>query len=111
MRTRIEGHNKNSICITTDGEQSVIDCENCIVKIWLSSGTVLGMKHSNMLDQNIWKIRILCGPSDLRYIYTQCIDNGYFDHIDACGSDVFETEEEVINIKIIPRSHYLRGDI
>lgn len=107
MKTFIAGHTKDTICITQGDVQEVIECKNSIVKLWLSSGTILGMKYGNMLDPNIWKIRVLYGPVDSRYIYKQCFNTGAFDFI--CDTDTFETEEEVVNIKIIPRSYYYKG--
>ena len=111
MNTRIEGHTKNSICITTKGKQEVVECKDSIVKLWLSSGTILGMKYGNMLDPYIWKIRVLHGPVDARYCYTQCWNTGAFDNNCCCGSDIFETEEEVVNMRIIPRANYMGDDV
>ena len=59
MKTILEGHTKDSICITTDGLQDIIKCEDSIIKFWLSSGTILGMKFGSMLYPNTWKIHIL----------------------------------------------------
>ena len=112
MKTRIEGHTKTSITITTDEKQEVIECADCIVKLWLSSGTILGIKYcDNLLYHNIWKIRVLYGPVNAHYNYKQCFDNDGFDLSDNCCSDVFETEEEVVNIRIIHRSHYMGDDV
>ena len=104
MRTYIAGHTKDTFCITRGDRQEVIECKDSIVKLWLSSGTILGMKYGNMLDPNIWKIRILHGPVDNRYMYKSCFNTGAFDV--EWDTDTFETEEEVVNIKIIPRSYY-----
>lgn len=109
MKTIIEGHNKNSICITTNGEQDIIKCEDSIVKLWLSSGTILGMKYGNMLYPNSWLIRILHGPMNKNYVYRQCLyrteEDKPFDL--ECDSDIFETEEEVLNYRVIPRTYYM----
>ena len=107
MKTRIEGHTKNSILITSGKDQRVIECQEAIVKLWLSSGTILGIKYGNMLYPNIWKIRVIYGPVDSRY--THYLEEGQHDHFDksdACLSDVFETEEEIIMMQVIPRTHY-----
>lgn len=110
MRTRIEGHTKGSICITTDGLQDTIKCENSIIKFWLSSGTILGMKLGSKLYPNTWKIRILYGPINKNYYFKQCVykDDGFDLDID---SDIFETEEEVMNYRIIPIDNYIGDDI
>jgi hypothetical protein len=111
MKTRIEGHTKKSVVITSDGKQTIIECEDAIVKFWLSSGTIIGMKYDSLLHPNVWKIRILCGPADNEYIHRQRFADDYFDLTDCCGSDVFETNEEVINMKVIPRTYYAGDDV
>lgn len=110
MRTRIEGHTKSSICITTDGLQDVISCESCIIKFWLSSGTILGMKLGGKLYPNTWKIRILHGPISNNYYFKQCVykDRGFDLDVD---SDIFETDEEVMSYRIIPIDKYMEDDI
>lgn len=110
MKTRIEGHTKDSILITSGEEQRVVECQDAIVKLWLSSGTILGIKYGNMLYPNIWKIRVIYGPVDKHYDHyfaENLLD--HFDSSDCCLSDVFETEEEVIMMQVIPRTHY-KGD-
>lgn len=104
MRTRIEGHTEGSICITTDGLQDIIECNNSIIKFWLSSGTILSMEFGGKLFPNTWKIYILYGPVDKNYYFKQCLykntEAGPF--LFDVDSEVFETEEEVINYRIIP---------
>lgn len=102
MNTYIVGHRDDSIIIVRNNKQEIIPCKDAIVKLWLSSGTVLGIKYGKgLIYKDIWKIRVLNGPMDSRYIHVQC-----FDKNDPWHSDRFETEEEVINWKVIPRTHY-----
>ena len=106
MKTIITGKDKKSIYITTDGERDAIQCENGIIKLWLSSGTVLGMKYGSRLYPNKWKIRILYGPVNKNYIYRETIYGN-----DEYGTDIFETEEEVINYRLIPNTYHNREEV
>jgi hypothetical protein len=68
------------------------------------------MKFGSKLYPNVWKIRILYGPIDKNYYLKQCvyINSGF----DICiSSDVFETDEEVINYRIIPIDNYMGDDL
>ena len=104
MKTIIEGRTPSTICITTDCEQDIIPCENSLIKLWLSSGTILCMKYGSKLFPNKWSMRILCGPADKNYVYRQCVFNSTWDP--RLSSDSFETDEEVISYQLIPNTYY-----
>lgn len=106
--TKVFGVDNDKVIIDTRGKAPYeIQVKDAIVKLWLSDGTVLGIKYcDNLLYHNIWKMRVLCGPNDKHYIHRQC-----FDLLNGCYSDEFETEEEVVNMRIIPRSHYMGDDV
>ena len=107
MKTKIAGYTKSSVCITTDGELDVIKCENSLMRLWLSSGTILNLELDKKLFQDIWKIRVLYGPVDKNYVHKQCLFNSTWDPRES--SDVFETDEEVIHYRIIPCSWLYPG--
>lgn len=104
MITRIEGHDRNSICITTKGDQDVIECRDSIIKFWLSSGTILGMEFGSKSLPNTWKINVFYGPVNKNYYHKKCLyklqEDHYFD-LDY-DSEIFETDEEVLHYQIIP---------
>ena len=105
MRTRIEGHTKDTICITTNGEQDIIECKDCHMKLWLSAGTILMMEYDTTAGVNIWRVRIIYGPVDKNYVYRQNLyqESGFFAFDDCCTSEVFETEEEVVMFQRLDR--------
>jgi hypothetical protein len=101
MKTIIKGYDHNHICITTSGVEDIIDGSNSIIRLWLSSGTILGMKYGSKLFPNKWIIQALYGPVGRQYIYRQAVYGN-----DDYDTDLFETEEEVVNYKVIPNAYY-----
>jgi hypothetical protein len=105
MKTLIKGQLDSTLVIHSTDEVTQIPCKDCIAKLWLSDGTILGVKYSRGgLYPNVWKIRVLHSTED-SYIYTPC-----WDADDSCNTDMFETDCDVVNWKVIPRSMYM-GDL
>lgn len=102
MKTSVKGQSDDTLVIHSTDEVIQIHCKDCIVKLWLSNGTILGAKYSrSALYPNVWKIRILHSTDD-SYIYTPC-----WDADGTHNTDVFEADCDVVNWKVIPRSLYM----
>jgi hypothetical protein len=108
MRTRIFGEQTDTVVIDhyEGAFETKIKCADSIVKIWLSDGTILGLKYGkdSKLYPNIWNIRVL-QQGYAEFKYTQCYNETLL-----CYSDTFEIEAELNDYEVIPRSRY-EGDM
>lgn len=107
-RTRVFGKQHDTIVIETVGKPPhEIKAEDAIVKLWFSDGTVLGIKYStrSKIWKNMWKIRVLNQGSNA-WSFRQ-INNPTLEEY----SDEYTVEAELVNYKIIPRTHYNGDDM
>ena len=105
-KTKVYGEQHDTVVIETEGKHPhEIKAEDAIVKLWFSDGTVLGIKYStrSKIWRNMWKIRVLNQGTNA-WSFRQ-INN----HTLLCYSDEYTIEAELVNYKIIPRTHY-KGD-
>ena len=95
MRTKIYGVDDDTVILESTEETIRLPAKDAIVKIWLSGGTIIGIKYSKgMIYENVWKVRLLYGP--------------YSKHImeNSEITDIFHTDEHIVNWKVIPRTYY-----
>jgi hypothetical protein len=103
MKTKVFGEQNDMVVIEVEGKTALeIPVTDSIVKLWLSDGTILGVKYGkdSILYPNIWHLRIINQGRE-NYIYRQCFQKTLLYY-----SDVYETEAELVRYEVIPRSSY-----
>lgn len=107
-RTVVFGEHNDTVIIETYGKRMLeIPAHDAIVKLWFSDGTILGIKYSatSKIWKDMWKIRVLSQGTGIwafRKIYTRTQQQ---------YSDEYTLEAELVNYKVIPRTHYLGDDM
>ena len=107
MKCKVFGEQIDIVVVELAGNKTIeIPAADSIVKLWLSDGTVLGIKYGkySMLYPNIWHIKILNQGRE-KYSYRQCFQETLLYY-----SDVYETEAELVRYEVIPRRAY-NGDV
>lgn len=105
-RTCVFGKQHDTVVIETEGKHPhEIKAEDAIIKLWFSDGTILGIKYStsSKIWKNMWKIRVLNQGSNA-WSFRQINNPTLLEY-----SDEYTVEAELVNYKIIPRTHY-KGD-
>jgi hypothetical protein len=107
MKCRVFGEQTNVVVIESGGQTLEFYCNDSIVKLWFSDGTVLGIKYGKHSLQypNLWKIRIINQGKE-KYVYKQC-----FTETLLYNSDTYETEAELVDYEVIPRTYYVGDDL
>jgi hypothetical protein len=108
MKCKVFGDQKDTVVVEMASRHPFeIKAADAIVKLWFSDGTILGIKYGkySKLYHNIWNIRIL-NKGSKNYNYTQCFKETLLNY-----SDVYETEAELLNYRIIPRTYYVGDDL
>ena len=99
MRTIVRGYDKTSVLIESCGKQEIIDCENRILKLWFSDGTIIGIRFGrSLIYPNSWKVRVLYNDTG-NYYCERCSSDP-----DFWNTDVFMIDAEVVDRKLIPSS-------
>ena len=109
FKTRVFGEQTDLVVIELAGKPTVeIPAANSIVKLWFSDGTILGVKYGkhSKLYPNIWNIRVLNKGSEHNFIYRQCFRATLLHY-----SDIYETDAELLNYKVITRTNYAGDDM
>lgn len=105
-KTRVFGERTDTVVIETVGKHPhKIEAKDAIVKLWFSDGTILGIKYStrSKIWKNMWKIMVLNQGSNA-WSFRQINNPTLLEY-----SDEYTVEAELVNYKIIPRTHY-KGD-
>ncbi len=108
MRCRVFGEQKDTVVIEVAGKEAInIPAADAIVKLWFSGGAILGIKYGEHSLQypNLWKIRIINQGKE-KYVYKP-----HFTETLLYNSDTYETEAELLNYKVIPRTYYNGDDM
>lgn len=99
MRTVVRGFDKTSVLVKCHNKQEIIPCENFILKLWFSNGTIIGIRFgASLIYPNSWKIRVLYSPDD-KYHCERCSSNP-----DFWNTDIFIIDDELVDRKLIPSS-------
>lgn len=107
-KTTVFGEHNDTVVIETAGKRTFeIPAKDAIVKLWFSDGTILGIKYSttSKIWKDMWKIRVLCNgdrPWVFRQINTATLSQ---------YSDEYTVEADLVNYKVIPRTHYSGDDM
>lgn len=107
MKTKVFGEQTNVVVIEAGGQIIELYCNDSIVKLWFSDGTILGIKYGKQSLQypNLWKIRIINQGRE-KYIYNQ-----RFNETLLYNTDTYETEAKLVNYEVIPRTCYVGDDL
>lgn len=102
-KTKVFGQQTDTVVIETEGKHiHELFAEDAIVKLWFSDGTVLGLKYGkhSELWPNMWKIRVL-NKGTAHWAFRQIYNPTPEEY-----SDEYILEADLVNFKVIPRTHY-----
>ena len=107
-KTKVYGKQHDTVVVDVYNKHPYeIVAEDAIVKLWFSDGTVLGIKYGtrSKIWKNMWKIRVLNRGTNA-WTFRQVFDQTLLQY-----SDEYAVDAELVNFKVIPRTHYNGDDL